>query len=157
MGALFGAYLVGASLTEKVRARVRVFVGLARIPALEHAWQVFFTFGLVVIAFIFFRAESLSQAFYILARIFSAPFDLLYLLGHWAEIISIAGIGIGLKGVIVAVCAMEAVQYFQAKLGSPYIFDGASRAIRWGWYYTLLFSVLCFGYFGATTFIYFQF
>ncbi len=157
MGGLFGLFLVLSSLTEKSRETMHSYLGLARVTALHHAWQVLYTFALVVAAFVFFRAESVGQAIHILWRILHAPFDASYLAHHWVQIVQVAGIGIGLKGVVLALVVLEIVQYFQEKLGRPFILDGASRLVRWAWYYLLLFSVLFFGYFGGATFIYFKF
>ena len=58
---------------------------------------------------------------------------------------------------IFGVCLMEALQYWQAKRGTFYVFDTQPRFLRYGWYYALVVAILVFGYFKAQPFIYFQF
>jgi D-alanyl-lipoteichoic acid acyltransferase DltB (MBOAT superfamily) len=157
MGALHGIYLVSSALTEKLRAAIVRATHIARVPWLFALWQTGCVFLLVMVSFIFFRATSLSHALSILTDVLRAPFDYPYLLAHWSELVTVTGVGIGLKGVLIAICALELHQYFQEKKSSPYIFDTAPRFIRILWYYVLLFAVLGLGYFGEHAFIYFQF
>jgi hypothetical protein len=58
---------------------------------------------------------------------------------------------------IASIILMEVIQYHQDKQKTFYIFDSFSKYIRYGWYYSLLFLIIFFGYFGAQSFIYFQF
>jgi alginate O-acetyltransferase complex protein AlgI len=78
-GALHGAYLICGRLLARLRARFGV-----RSPAesgwLRRSWALFFTFHLVLIAWVFFRARDLATAFDIVrrmavptGRIFSDP------------------------------------------------------------------------------------
>jgi hypothetical protein len=149
--------MIVGTLTERLRASLHAVLRLTRFPRLLHVWQVSLTFTLVVIAFLFFRAESVSHALEMLFAISRFPFDVSDLLAHWRHYIQTAGVGIGLKGVVLAVLALEILQYYQAKLGRLYLFESVSRVMRWGWYYTLVLALLFFGHFGGQTFIYFQF
>jgi alginate O-acetyltransferase complex protein AlgI len=67
-GALHGSYLVLSVLLQKTRARAVKLTGLERVPLLLTAINMGFTFFLVVISYIFFRANTLTDAFYILSE-----------------------------------------------------------------------------------------
>jgi len=69
-GAIHGFYLVFAIVTEKFRNRFNQAIGLTRIPWLYKLTQVLVTFVLAYIAWIFFRANNVSEAFYILKNHF---------------------------------------------------------------------------------------
>jgi len=70
-GALHGAYLVAAFLSAGARAHVRSALGLERHPTLLAAWQTTVTFGLVCVAWVFFRAASVSDAWYMVTHLTS--------------------------------------------------------------------------------------
>ena len=67
-GALHGIFLVFALWTETFRQRLAVVSGLTRHPTLRKIFRVFVTFNLVSFAWIFFRANSLSDAFYVVTH-----------------------------------------------------------------------------------------
>src|SRR5690242_189872 len=68
-GALHGAYLIVSLATGPVRARARASLGLARHPALLAAWQTSVVFTLVTLGWVFFRATSLGDAWYVLTHL----------------------------------------------------------------------------------------
>lgn len=70
-GALHGFYMIFAKVTQPIRDRVNKIFGLNKTPGLLRGIQIIITFVLSSIAWIFFRAESTSDAFYILSHIFS--------------------------------------------------------------------------------------
>jgi len=70
-GALHGAYLITSLLTSDLRARVRSAIGAERHPRLLAAWQIGATFVLVCIGWVFFRATSISDAWYVLSHLFT--------------------------------------------------------------------------------------
>jgi alginate O-acetyltransferase complex protein AlgI len=70
-GALNGFYLVFAIITEKWRNRFVHLIYLDRLPWLNKLIQILVTFGLVCFAWIFFRANTVDQAFSVVRDIFS--------------------------------------------------------------------------------------
>jgi alginate O-acetyltransferase complex protein AlgI len=68
-GALNGFYLVFAIVTEKIRARMQKFFHLDRVPFISKLIQISITFLLVCFAWIFFRAGTMKEAFYIVLSI----------------------------------------------------------------------------------------
>jgi len=159
MGAMHGTYLVVGSLTEKRRNRFADTIGFTKFPRLRRAWQIAIVFALVTLSFMFFRASSVAQAWFMVTHLLHGLSNLLSY--HYVRYELFVGLGVwnnGL-GLVVSLCVvvMELVQYYQARAGTFYIFDSESKWVRFGWYYLLVVAVVCFGYFGAEGFIYFKF
>ncbi len=70
-GALHAFYLIFARVTEKFRADFRIKVFGESASILKY-WDVFITFNLVAFAWIFFRANSVSDSLIIIQKISSA-------------------------------------------------------------------------------------
>ena len=70
-GALHGAYLIGSLASADARARLRATLCLERRPALLRTWQSTVTFALVGVAWVFFRATSLGDAWYVVTHLAS--------------------------------------------------------------------------------------
>lgn len=68
-GLLHGAYMVLALMTKRHWRRFNAWSGLVRIPRLHHAMLVLVTFLLVAFSRIFFRAESVQDAFVMLGSL----------------------------------------------------------------------------------------
>jgi alginate O-acetyltransferase complex protein AlgI len=153
-GAAHGIYLVAAIWTEAPRERLAAATGLARLPGLRHALQVATTFALVCIAWVFFRAIDVGDAFYIITHMFQG-------LSFSAE--SLAGLlDLGLDGFqwIVALVAIAILEFVQWLERSGKLDPGLSAQptyVRWAAYYALVVGTLFFGSFTQAEFIYFQF
>jgi alginate O-acetyltransferase complex protein AlgI len=149
-GALHGLYLVGEDLTAGLRNRFAEVTGLARFPRLRKGLAIFATFHLVLFAWIFFRARTLSDAWLILETIASgAGFDR-----------GLAALSVSMP--ILALCLglialLEAVHVFQEKGIGARVLLGAPVAVRWGLYLLLLMGVLNLRPAEVAPFIYFQF
>jgi D-alanyl-lipoteichoic acid acyltransferase DltB (MBOAT superfamily) len=70
-GALHGIYVVLFGLTEKLRGRFSSALRLERFPRLTNSLSALLTFSLVTYAWIFFRADNISDAIYISKGLFS--------------------------------------------------------------------------------------
>lgn len=68
-GLLNGAYQVLGRLSEPLRVALRQRLGIREENKLLLLWRGLFTFALITVAWIFFRAASLDQAVYIIKRI----------------------------------------------------------------------------------------
>jgi len=75
-GALHGFYMVFAMWISGIRERFNNFVGLARAPGLHKVLQQLTTFVLAYFAWIFFRANSLSNATYIIRGMLHPDFSM---------------------------------------------------------------------------------
>ena len=71
LGALNGFYLVFAIISKGARDKINQFTGIKKRPRLDHFFQVSITFILACFAWIFFRANNVSDSFIIIKKIFT--------------------------------------------------------------------------------------
>jgi D-alanyl-lipoteichoic acid acyltransferase DltB (MBOAT superfamily) len=149
-GALHGTYLVLAIVFAGFWARFDAASGLGQMPRLKRWIGLFITFHLVVLAWIFFRAADLPQAMDIVQRLFTGPWQLKDLadLRHEMEVgqVDITVLLIPLFFLLDPL--FDAVVKGQRRLG------GLPGTLAFS---ALLVAIIVFGYFGSTSFIYFQF
>lgn len=154
-GTLHGLYMMFGSATAFMRERIAGYIMLTHAPRVRHALQSATVFLLFSFSLIFFRAEDMREAWQLVSHIGS---NLLKPDGisSWFGALALPDkIRIGV--LLLSIGLMEAVQFWQAKLGTLYIFDRWARPLRYLWYYALVIGILLFGYFKAQPFIYFQF
>jgi alginate O-acetyltransferase complex protein AlgI len=148
-GAVNGVLVSASALTLK--ARNSFFKRHPRLSTLR-AWVApLITFHLVVIAFVFFRANSLADAAYVLAHLGSPSPQ-----GSWG----LKGVGLvdqlGVVG-LVGVPLILIVQRARASDALRQAFQFGPRWRRWVLYYVVLLAIVAFGQMEKTTFIYEQF
>lgn len=68
-GALNGFYLIFAIVTYGVRKKITRFFGIDKLPKLNQSLQIITTFILACFAWIFFRANNVTEAFNIIKKI----------------------------------------------------------------------------------------
>ncbi len=148
-GALHGSYILVTLWTTDLRRKAEDLLGLTRLPILLAGLEIFITFHLVTFAWIFFRANSLSDALYIITHLFHG----LRLTG--------TGTGAGpydLSIALLAILLLEIVHVLQRQKGSLRQLIAIQPIwLRWTAYYSLTISIVIFGKFGFNEFIYFQF
>ncbi len=153
-GGLHGCYLVLSVATQQVREKVCDVIGLKRVPRFHQGLRMGMTFCLVCLAWIFFRANSITDALTILRHIFTGWGNLSGILGRfpfWMEMRFEFLIGLISIGVLVG------VEILERKGPLFFLLNSKPLWVRWSVYYTLLLSILLFGEFGFVQFIYFQF
>ena len=156
-GGLHGLYLVISTWARPLREQLAQRTGLAARPGLRHGLGVLLTFGLVAYAWIFFRANNLSDAVFI-SR---------HLLGGWQ----------GLRGGQLTTLLLEFTQHYRPELAVAFLgvsvmlvveYFGRNRSLqgwvsaqplpaRWVGYVSLALFIFYLGVFNSTSFIYFQF
>ena len=155
-GGIHGLYLVAALVTRGLRDRIHQVTRLNRAPRIHEALKVLTTFLLVCFAWIFFRANRLSDALYIVSHLFAG----------WG---SVAGQG----GTRRAAVSMNLRFELAVAIGSILLLLGIALLqrrgdvwkelaekpawIRWSVYYGLIVAIFLVGNFRASQFIYFQF
>ena len=143
-GLLHGAYL---GFGKHVRARVERFVPLLGSDALPvRVFQMLFTFHLVCLAWVFFRAETISDAFLVLEGIVS-----------WSSgRLSMINLDLRLNLVIVlgGILALAANDVLGRRLTALL---GRHLWLRWARDYAFVLVILVFGKMKLASFIYFQF
>ncbi len=155
-GAINGIYLILESETKKVRDLLAQVSKQNYFSFIYAALQTVFVFSCIAFGFIFFRAENITQAWYVVSHLgvgWSTDFIMHGLLGVMTKVTG----NVVFIFTIFSIILMEVVQYYQAKKNTLYIFDDKSKLIRYMWYYFLVYSVILFGYFESQSFIYFQF
>ncbi|MEP6711608.1 MAG: MBOAT family O-acyltransferase [Ferruginibacter sp.] len=153
-GALHGFYLIFAQLTKNFREKVNKIFFLDRVSFLP----VLVTFSLVAFAWIFFRANDVYSAIYIIGHIFTGIPDLFHkLLSHQPviEYLGLSAVDMTLSVLLIVI--LETVHYIQSKKNISVLFLRKPVYIRWAVYCGLVLGILFFGVFENRQFIYFQF
>ncbi len=147
-GGLHGFYMLASHVTERLRRAVANFFFSERLSWLHRILQVFITFHLVCLGWIFFRANSIQDAFTVIRGMFTA--------GSTKTLDYVEGFNINEKLFILAcIILMEVVQhrkkYVQSFMGN------VPLPIRWSLYYCFIFFIIFLGTYKTQQFIYFQF
>jgi hypothetical protein len=115
----------------------------------QKAVRILITFHLVTFSWIFFRARSLDDAWYIITHAISpTPFARL------------AGLGLDrydLGVAFVSIAMLECVQFLQRRQPIMQRLDAQPEWMRWALYGSAVAVILLFGKFVSLDFIYFQF
>jgi hypothetical protein len=135
-----------------MRRRLRHAAGFDRSPRLVRATQTLTVFALISVTWIFFRAESLTEAMYIvthLGRLFpgragNGPLHL----G-----LTLREIGIALS----LVAALFAIEFGRPPGDLAVSLDARPAWVRWSVYYAVIALTIGFGVFTRSQFLYFQF
>lgn len=152
-GIIHALYQIIGIITKPFRVKIIETIRLDKLTYLYKFIQIGITFSLVTFAWIFFRANSISDAIYVIKNMFYGDFSNLY---DQASNLGLDSFQLNIS--IISIILMELVHLLQAKVGS--IRDFVSRRpilIRWALYYILVVWIIVFASFGSQEFIYFQF
>lgn len=145
-GALNAIYFLPLLVSNRNRVNLEIVAGDSWLPTMKEIVQMGLTFGLTVLAWIFFRSESLAQAWTTLAKIFSP--SVLSLPSKMDKVLTLGPL-------ILFLLTIEWLGRRQA-YALEAIFVQKSRILRWGFYYSI--AMLIFLLAGKEQqFIYFQF
>lgn len=149
-GMLNGIYLILENILKPIIKSLFKFESLFFTKSI-YLLEIILTFILINISWIFFRANSLTDALYILKNLFIN-------LNQGFSVSKISNVDVvSLSIVMVSLVIMEMEHIIQeffnenSLLNSKYIF------LRWTVYIFIIFSILLFGAFDEMDFIYFQF
>lgn len=148
-GALNALYFLPLLLSNKNRKNIEIVAKGKFIPTFREFCSICMTFSLILLAWIFFRAENISHATNILSRIFSKSL---------MEIPQFEGRGSVLVLVLLVsgFFLMEWIgrekEHAMAHLGQNW-----PRPVRWAFYSIIIFLIGMFMPTSETAFIYFQF
>jgi alginate O-acetyltransferase complex protein AlgI len=150
-GLLHGMYLIIGHLTAPLRTRFKAALRMDRAGALLSIVQVFITFVLVTIAWVFFRAANISDGVYILRHMPSIS-------GFHVSQLFTLSLPIFEMAVAFLLIALVAVTEWFLYYRPPAIMSlWSARPFRWACTYACVFATIFFGVFGHISFIYFQF
>ena len=152
-GALHGSYLVGETVLFRWNQPAKFHLPFA-VPRIV---KMLFTFMLVCFAWIFFRANSLNDAWYIVNHLFSLPADLSldsltspFDTNHLLALTDFMAVW-GLLSLLLL------LDWMDSRWGLLNLFSRRHIVLRWAIYYTLVLAIL-YAYGAAPQeFIYFQF
>lgn len=149
-GSLHGLYMVTSISTSNYRERLVSKIRLNKIPKIYSLIKILITFNLTSFGWIFFRANSFSDAIYIVTHLFS-DWNLNFLRS------SVIFNRVNLIIIFFFILFMELVHFVQEKKGIRPIFYKLPAYIRIFLYYLIIMIILLSGVFNKTQFIYFQF
>jgi alginate O-acetyltransferase complex protein AlgI len=155
-GGIHGLYLIFSLVTRPFREWAWVRAGGNRWPNLKKAFRVWMTFSLVCLAWIFFRANSLSESFSILSRA-SMAWKGLYNLKVWERPPFGGPLRFEFLVGCVSILLLVFILIVQERLSWTEILSKRPGWVRWPIYYAGVLAILLLGSFGTKQFIYFQF
>jgi len=148
-GLLHGLYMASSVIFRTFRSRLASRFGLESRPGLHAAMQRTLTFALICLAWVFFRAPTLSSAWFMIKGTFSPTKNLGELAMAWGEF-NFALLVLVLVATFVVWLVRRRVDFFAFMSSQP-------RWLRWAYYYALILSILLFGNFKHTPFLYANF
>ena len=160
-GLLNAAYVILGKFTLNIRRRAMALSGLARGSKTSDFLSIFATFSLVTFSWIFFRAESIDDALYMVSNLLSGMGE--FLSGVFAvETLRRTASPLGVSAPFVvmltlSICALIYAEYKSGSSGVSEMIDAKSRKIRYSLYYALILALMFFAFQGDSPFIYFQF
>ena len=117
---------------------------------LRRILSIFIMFNFTWIGWIFFRANSLSDAYYAITHLFTdLSFNIISL--------NLKGGILGFYYIIGIILFMEFVHVIQEHVKMRHFLSEKPLWLRWPLYLFIIFLILLFGVFRSTQFIYFQF
>ena len=149
-GALHGIYHIIGIITKPLKYRVLHITRLIRFPKFIQLSEIATTFILVCIGWIFFRANNINEAFYILTHLLtgiSLNFGGINIGVSWTELFIAIGV----------IAFMEFVHLIQEHMSIRQFLDSKPLLLRWTIYILLLWMIMFLGVFTGQQFIYFQF
>jgi D-alanyl-lipoteichoic acid acyltransferase DltB (MBOAT superfamily) len=156
-GALHGFYSVFGTMTANFRKGINKAIGLSSIKWLDNFIQRLTTFILVTTAWVFFRANTASDAFYIFRKLPEAVTESLQAARQHLPLLNLGLSTANLLLCFVVIGILELVHFFQNKGSINSLMRRQPPYLRWAIYYACLLAILYIGIFEKRQFIYFQF
>jgi len=147
-GALNAIYFLPLLLTNNNRNNIEVVANNTYLPSIKETFQILLTFGLTLLAWVFFRADNVSHALSIISEIFS---------GSILSTPNFEGFTKSLV-IILMILFFLTVEWLGRKglFALEKIYLITNKPIRWVFYLLLIIAIIIFGG-DQQDFIYFQF
>ncbi len=155
-GGLHGIYLVFSAFTRNIREKIHKIMGLDKAPRVHQYLKVMVTFLLVCFAWIFFRANSISDAIIILSRLLTG-WDGILSLDVFKSIPVWEPLKFELVTGVVSIGILILAHLLQTRWSIIQVLSQKPIWVRWPAYYSVLTAILLFGNFEGKQFLYFQF
>jgi len=165
-GLILGIFLVFSIITKTIRNKLLKICKIKKFSSFHKLISVCLTFLLINFSWIFFRANSLNDALYIISHLFSGIF--LYLKGAFINIIHLkifdavnplflSGNRLDMYLNLLFIIILFTVQLIQRKHEITVLIANKPLIVRWALYLMLILVILVFGKFESRQFIYMQF
>lgn len=159
-GVIHGIYLACSVFYRPYKKRIHKALGLDKTRLLK-VGQIVTTFAMVCFAWIFFRANSTSDAWYVVTNLFSGYLDFIRNLDD-IEVLRknlMLKSGIGKLELLQALLAVGIVFIAETNLVSRIMarFYEWNIALRWSYYFSIVLVILLFGVFDNKLFLYNRF
>ncbi|QZY55488.1 MBOAT family O-acyltransferase [Crassaminicella profunda] len=159
-GCIHGFYQMVSISTRNIRSTFVRGIKLDQFPILHRLLNIIITFLLVCFAWIFFRANNLKDAIYIVTHLFEGVLEIqsIQTLSAYVSILGLEKIEFFIA--VGAIALMEIVQFVGRDREIYDLLNNSPIFLRWAAYYIVVFAILLFGVYGSEVdiqFIYFQF
>ena len=146
-GMIHGIYMISSIATKSMRKKVTDKMNLS--PTMHRVVKIFIAFNLVAFSRIFFRGNSVQDAWYILTHLFSG-------------LNNFSGLSVSLGKYTVAVGFVAAlsliiIELYQMNYSIRMTLNRLPTGFRWSLYFIMIYIIIIFGVDFNTQFIYFQF
>lgn len=155
-GLFHGFYLVFSFITRKIRGKVRKKLKIKKNAFVLKLFRITVTFSLVTFAWIFFRANSIPDAVYIISHLFSG-WAVLFNFSALQQALTFGLLKKELAVAAVSVLFMLFVHIARKNDSLEHLISKQKTVLRWSIYLVILLWILVFGESGGENFIYFQF
>ena len=147
-GGLNALYFLPLMLTKNNRNHLNTVAEGSLFPTYKEFLSIGLTFFLTVIAWVFFRADTLTEAVHYLNLMFSSSF---------LTVPSFITPKAFMLYTYILICLFIAVEWVQRDKKFGLSIENLNRPFRWVIYTIVIGVIITFGQFGGTEFIYFQF
>jgi alginate O-acetyltransferase complex protein AlgI len=155
-GLMQAIYLIFGRASIGVRAKWNAAVGLDKKPRLHRRLRILYTFALICLSLIFFRAETLSDAFYILSHL-HAGWGNIWNTEAITRMICLTGSRIDLLIALASLIFLGIVHKLAAHATMRHMFTDKPIWLRFSLYYAIAAGILLLSPPDVANFIYFQF
>ena len=155
-GGLHGIYLIAGRFTAPLRGKVRRALRISEDNPFLAAYQISTTFTLVLLGWIFFRAETLPDALLILGKICTAETLSLQGLSNYVIALDRPEFLVSL----VAICALLLLECIHSRCHLGDWLNARNLWLRYAVYMAVIYTIIIFGMYGeysGADFIYFKF
>ncbi len=154
-GTIQGIYMILGQITKDWRQRLARITGLSRLPRLRRVFQMIITLGLVCLGFVFFRANTLSDAYFIVTNSFSGLASLTGGFEALKPLFERMGVSRGLLLPLIAIFITAEIIDFRRGLFTA--INSQQIWLRWLIYIAAILAIMNLGVTIEAPFIYFRF
>ncbi|GAB4286280.1 MAG: MBOAT family protein [Ignavibacteriaceae bacterium] len=161
-GVMSGLFLIGSVVTVDLRNKLNRIFLIDKVPWFNNLKRTVLTVLLFDFSLVYFRSQSLSDAFYITSHFFDGFKDLIrnfFSESYWRSLISAFGMSeFDVSIAIASILILFGVELLQERINLLKYFNSRPRVLRWSFYYIIIIVLLVFGAYNTSQqFIYFQF